>query len=392
MADSSRHSIYAIVESTYGTTPATPAFNTFRHTGTNLGLSKGTIVSEELRSDRQIPDVRGGAKQIGGDITTELSYSSFDEYLEATLGGTWAAKNAPYTAGTISAAASDQSLNDSASAFPIYAAGDIITVTGFTGVATTANATMRVVTSTASKIVVVATVPLINDAAGESVTITSGTQVLKAGVVRRSFSLMRYFSDIAGGSLPYYLYRGVEFSKWQLTVAVNAIIKQVFSVLGKAQDPAASTAPAGSSIVAPTTTSVLDSFGGSLKENGSTIAVVTEIQTTLDNGLAVRNVIGSDETLLPSIGRSNLTGQITAYFEDSTLVNKFVNETYSSLDYKLADLVGNAYQIVYPRIKYTGGQPDTQGQGAITLAMPFQALYDSTTATNILIYKHPKIS
>jgi hypothetical protein len=391
MADSSRHSIYAIIESVYGTTPATPAFNTFRHTGTNLGLSKGSIVSEELRSDRQIPDVRGGAKQIGGDITTELSYSSFDEYLEATLGGTWAAKNAPYSAATISAAASDQSINDSANAFPLYAAGDIITISGFTGT-TANNSTARVVSSTISKIVVVATVPLVNDAAGESVTVTSGTQVLKAGVVRRSFTLMRYFSDIAGGSLPYYVYRGVEFSKWQLTVAVNAIIKQVFSVLGKAQDPAASTAPAGSSVVAPTTTSVLDSFGGSLKENGSTIAVVTEIQTTLDNGLAVRNVIGSDETLLPSIGRSNLTGQITAYFEDSTLVNKFVNETYSSLDYKLADLLGNAYQIVYPRIKYTGGQPDTQGQGAITLAMPFQALYDATTQTNILIYKHPKIS
>jgi hypothetical protein len=75
-----------------------------------------------------------------------------------------------YSAGTISAAAADNSINDSAAAFPAFAVGDRISVTGFTGAGTTANAVATVVSRTASKIVL-SGVTLVNDAAGETVTV-----------------------------------------------------------------------------------------------------------------------------------------------------------------------------------------------------------------------------
>jgi hypothetical protein len=300
MSDSSRHNLFAIAEATYGTTPATPAFKTIRHTGTTLALSKNTMISEELRADRQISDFRHGTKQTGGDISGELSFGTYDDFFEAVLGGTWAA------------------------------------------------------------------------------------DVLKAGVTRRSFSIMRNFADLAGGAKPYHIFRGQEYGKLALTVSANAIVKSVFSAVGKSKE-VATTAPAGSTYVAAGTTGVMDSFSGAIKEGGVAIAVVTELSMTLENGIEPRFVIGSAETIHPGIGRSNLTGQITAYFEDSTLLDKFINETESSLEFELADKAGNKYTFLLPRIKYTGGQPDTQGQGPITLAMPFQALYDSTEATNIKI-------
>ena len=89
MANGSRHSMRYVAESTYGQTPATPAFKPIRHTGTTLGLSKESLQSEEIRSDRQIADFRHGAYQVGGDINIELSYGSFDKLLEAVLCGTW---------------------------------------------------------------------------------------------------------------------------------------------------------------------------------------------------------------------------------------------------------------------------------------------------------------
>ena len=300
MADSSRHNLYAIAETTYGTTPATPAFKTIRHTGTNLALSKNTMISEELRADRQISDFRHGTKQTGGDISTEMSFGAFDDFLEAMLCGTWT------------------------------------------------------------------------------------SDVLKAGVTRRSFSVMRYFSDLSGGAKPYHLFTGVEMSKLALSVAVNAIVKAVFSTVGQAQS-VQTTAPTGSTYVAAPTAGVMDSFSGAIKEAGSTIAVITEFSLTLENGIEPKFVVGSDTTIHPSIGRSNCTAQITAYFEDSTLLDKFINETESSLELNIADKAGNKYTILLPRIKYTGGQPDTQGQGPITLAMPIQALFDSVTGTNIQI-------
>jgi len=42
-----------------------------------------------------------------------------------------------------------------------------------------------------------------------------------------------------------------------------------------------------------------------------------------------------------------------------------------------------------PNIKYTGGQPDVSGDGAITLSMPFQSLYDATEESELAIERTP---
>lgn len=307
MADGSRHSMRFVAEASYGVTPATPAFTPIRHTGTTLGLSKEALQSEEIRNDRQIADFRHGARQVAGDMSVELSFSSFDTILEALLGGTWA-------------------------------------------------------TDTPS----------------------AGIDQLKAGTTRRSFTVERFFGDIASLDKPYHRYTGVEFNTMQLQINANAMVTGTFGVVGK--DMATDTAIiAGSTYGSPTTTSPLDSFTGTLEEAGTTIAVITEIQLNLDNGLDPRFVVGSKTTIRPSIGRSNISGTITAYFENSLLLDKFINETESSIKFALPDGLGNELRVELPRIKYTGGQPDVQGEGPITLSMPFQALLDSATSTNIII-------
>ena len=73
-ANGSRHSMALVAETEAGTTPATPDFTPIRQTGTTLALTKEALQSNELRADRQIADMRHGNKQVGGDISTELSY------------------------------------------------------------------------------------------------------------------------------------------------------------------------------------------------------------------------------------------------------------------------------------------------------------------------------
>lgn len=389
MSDSARHALFAIAEETYGTTPASPAFKTIRHTGTNLGLSKSSIVSEELRADRQITDVRHGTKQAAGDISGEFSYGSYDDFLEATLCGTWAAKAAPVVGTNISAAASDNSLNFAGNNAPAVEAGDKISIAGFTGAVGNNRASAVVVSRTAAKIVISGGAALVDDAAGESVTITTLTQQLKAGVTRRSFTVLRNFTDLLEADKPFHRFTGVELNKLSLTVAVNAIVKAVFSVIGQDMQDPEGTAPASSTFEAANGNSPMDSFSGLLYEGGEVIAVITEVSLALENGINPKFVVGSDVTIRPSIGRSNLTGQITAYFENSALLSKFINETESTIVFYLADLDGGKYRITIPRLKYNGGQPDTQGQGAVTLSLPIQALYDSVTGSNIIIDKIP---
>lgn len=215
-----------------------------------------------------------------------------------------------------------------------------------------------------------------------------GTDQLKVGTTRRSFNALRYFSDIQSVDKPYHLFTGVEFSSMSLAISADAKVTGEFTTIGKGQT-LSTTEPAGATYNAVTTTDIIDSFTGTLDEGGSAIGVVTELTLNLDNGLESRFVVGSNETIRPSIKRSNVTGQMTVFFENSTLLEKFLNETDSSIQCTLVDLAGNQYDIYVPKIKYTGGQPDVSGDGPITLAMPFQAVYDATAATNFYIERTP---
>ena len=395
MSDAARHAAYFVPEAVYGTTPENPAFQRIRHTGTTLGVQRGNLQSEELRPDRQINDFRLGVVTVAGDISTELSFGSLDAMLEAVLLGTWTPK-ATKNATTLSAQASDDSFNDSASGFITagFQVGDRITVSGFTGDVGN-NGTFLVANVAAGKLIVTDLsgdpVVLIDDAAGESVTIETVETVLKAGTQRRSFSVLRHFTDIAasGDGKPYHLFNGVEFNTLALAINPTAIVTATFGAMGRQGVAPSNTAPAGSTFTAPGSAAPLDSFTGELKEGGSVLGIVTEFTANLDNGMEARNVVGSKFTLRPSIGRSNLTGSATVYFEDASILSKFIDETETSFSIELPDGAGNSYIFEFPRIKFTSGQPDVSGQGSITLSMPFQGLFDSIKESNIVIRKIP---
>lgn len=300
-ATGARHNMEYVAESSYGVTPATPAMTPLRHNTTSLGLSKDSFQSQELRSDRQISDFRHGNKQVGGDIVGELSFGTYDDLLEAALGGTWATDT------------------------PI-----------------------------------------------------AGTDQLKVGTTLGSFTVRRRFTDISQVQV----FTGVQFTGVSLTVN-DQITSLTLNTLGRGMS---TSDIAGATLDAASTTSPFSGLDvGSINEGGVSIAAITEISLSLDNGLQAAFALGSPETTEPTYGRSNLTGTVTAYFQNQTLLDKFLNETESSIDFTVTDGAGNDLKFTIPRIKYSGGQPDVGGEGAIFLTMPFQALLDDTTSTNLII-------
>jgi len=308
-ATGARHSMGAIAEVTFGTTPGTPAFTDIRHTGASPGMSKSALESAEIRPDRQIVHFRHGNKSIAGDVPFELSYGTFDDFLEAVMCGTW----------------------------------DI-------------------------------GVP------------SAGIDQLQVGVTRRSFTLERHFANLDAPE--WHRYTGMQLNNFSLSVAPDSIITGSFGFIG--QDQSIGTAIlSGATYPAATTTEPFDSFSGTITEGGSAIAIVTSVEMTLENGLNPLFVVGSDVTLEPSIGKSRVTGTMTAFFQNSDLLNKFINETSSSLVFVLQDQAGNTYDFTFPNIIYTGGQPDVEGEGEVTIALPFTALYDSTEGSNLTIERNP---
>lgn len=199
------------------------------------------------------------------------------------------------------------------------------------------------------------------------------------GVVRRSFSVLRQFNDLAGSDLPNFVYVGCEYNTLTLSISTEAIVIGTFGIVGANQLEPSSTAPTGATFVDAPVTEPMDSFTGSIKEGATDIAVATEIELQIENGIAPRYVIGSKKSIKQSIGRFKVSGTLTAYFENANLVGKFLREEASSLEFTVTDgLDGNSYTFKLPKIKYTGGQPDVGGEGPITLSMPFTAEYDPT--------------
>ena len=307
IASGSNHSMAYVAESTYGVTPATPSFKPFRHTATTLALSKETLQSEELRDDRQIACFRHGNKQVGGDVSSELCYTDFDDMLEAVTCGTWAVD-----------------------------------------------------------------------------TPSAGTDTLLAGVTRRSFTIERYFADLDTRLR----YTGCEANTFNISVQPNAIVTTTWGFVGKDQDPT-NTIVTGATYATPQGGCPCDSFSGTVLENNTPIAIVTQIDATLENGIEPSFVVGSDVTAGNTIARSNLTGTLTAYFESVALMNKFVNETATSLEFSLVSEAGDTLTFNFPNVKYSSVQPDVSGDGSVTIALDFQALYDNGAQSNIVITRTP---
>lgn len=211
---------------------------------------------------------------------------------------------------------------------------------------------------------------------------TWATDTLKAGTARKSFCIVREFTDVDDAGADVYMsFTGCELDQLSLTVNPNGIVTGSVTVLG--QDGSTDTTAPGT-FTAATTAKPFDSFSGSLSEGGSPIAIVTGLELQIANGLATRYAVGSDTTLRPSQGKINVTGTVTAFFESKALVDKFLNETESSIEFSLTD-GANTYTFELPRIKYSDADAPTNGDGPITLSLPFQALYDATDASNIII-------
>lgn len=203
--------------------------------------------------------------------------------------------------------------------------------------------------------------------------------VLVPGVVRRSYSMLRHFTDLPGGSLPFQLFKGVVFNTFGLSFAPEQMVQGTFGLFG-AEVTYAATAPTGTTYTAASDLKPFDSFSGSLTVDGSEVATVTEMTLSVENGVEPRFRVFSDKTQLPKMGKTRVTGNLTSYFETSDLLVAFNGGDKRDLAFTLIDLEGNEYLFELPSILLNGGQPDVSEDTDITISVPFSAIYESGAA------------
>lgn len=378
----SKYQLGYIAESTYGTTPGSPSMTAMRITGDDLNLTKESFLSNELRADREIVDFRHGNKQVGGGLNFELAFdTSFDDFFLALLGASsWS--NAATITGTGIAFVNGtpDTITDTGNGFVTagFEVGDKVTVSG-AGSGSNSGLTVTL-TAVAAGTLTISETTVVNQSAGGSVTLTASRKFAKVGTTVKSFSLERQFTDIT----KYQQIVGARVNSLALSVQPNAIVTGNFGILAKGWTNSSSSLD--SSLTAAGTNSVFDSFSGTILENGSSIATVTGLELNVNNNLGPAFVVGSSELQQIFEERCNVSGQITAFLDDITLLDKFANETVSSLEFKLTDGT-NYYTFIVPRLKYSDAAAPINAFGGVVVTLPFQGYRDPTVGASLRIEK-----
>ncbi len=208
---------------------------------------------------------------------------------------------------------------------------------------------------------------------------TFSTDVLKIGIQPKYLTMEDAANDIS----QFRLFTGMAASSMSVSIAPNQMVTCNFDMVGKGMAQAQTTASSG----APTASSTnvpFDSYSGVISDGGSGIAIVTSLDFSITNSFAPTFVIGAAESAQLEFGRAVVEGTMTIYYEDETIINKFLNETESTLEVSVDDPTGaNSYTFLFPRVKYNGSAAPLAGSTSRLITVPFVALYDTTEDTNL---------
>jgi Phage tail tube protein len=391
MTNSAQHEIGIALEETYGDERGGVTIHMLPITGTTLALSKGVLETQVITPNRQLTDVRHGKRQVGGNITAELNFDptgGLGLLLEAGLCGTWEPRQS--FIGPLSMDTADNSLNATNGSLSGFRVGEHIIVSGFTNVNN--DGEFAVVSATGTKLVLspVSGGDVVTEAAGNNSLrgIRSIESVLRPSTTRRSFSVYRHFTDMEEGGVQ--KFHGCEVNKFDMTLAPEAIAAVDFGFVGQRLVVADTINPArdrsGTAINTPltqdysgTTGRPFDTFSGSLLLDGQP-APVSEIKLSLENGLVPRHVLFTPDAQEPMIGKTRITGTLTVYLEDASLITAYNGSQRKSLSFTLENAFGDAYTFVLPHLVATGAQADVKGQADVMVPFNFTAIFDAESS------------
>lgn len=212
------------------------------------------------------------------------------------------------------------------------------------------------------------------------------TNVLKAGTTDKSFTGEGAHTDVD----VYGVFTGLFVNAMTLDIKSNDFVTGSFDIVGMGASPLTGT-PLDANPTASLTNPQYAGFDAkTVKEGGATTSIITGISLNLQRNANANFALGSESAIGVGYGENNLTGTISAYFENLTLANKFLNETETSLEFTLGNGTSKSYTFLIPRLKLgDGGLPEVTSAGVIIPSLPFQALYDSVEATNLKITRIP---
>lgn len=369
-------------ESAWGTAPGASGAQLMRRVESSIDLVKDTYQSNEIRADYQISDFRHGGRRVEGSIRGELSCGTHKDFIAAALRRDFAAVTAATGLSlTIAGTGPTYTVTRGAGSWLTdgFKVGMGIRLSVGTLHANNINKNLYIVGLTAT----IATVMTMNGSAMQaegpiaSCTATATgktTYVPTTGHLDRSFAIEHWYADIAQSEL----FTGCKADTIALNMPATGIAGIDIGFKGK--DITAATAAYYTSPTAATTSGVLAAANGLLVVGGTAIATVTGLTLNVAGGYSGEAVVGSNSSPAIFPGRVNVSGQLTALFEDATLRDAFLNETEVALLAVMTEsniAAANFFAVTLPRIKFGGAQKN-DGERGLQGTFPFQALFNGS--------------
>lgn len=198
------------------------------------------------------------------------------------------------------------------------------------------------------------------------------THTFKLGDTQPSLVIEKAFPDIT----KYMKYAGCKVSTFKATFGGDGELTASMDIVG------ATEAISGTPYDAAASTPVfnrLNNFQASIKEGGVTLADVTSFELNLDMGLDTTNyTIGAQGALgdIPE-GIVAVNGTIKALFKDTTLLDKAIANTETSLELTLSQDADNHVIFTFPEVIYERKSPAITGPGGVSLELSWRAYYSN---------------
>ena len=394
MSDSSSTQLFYRPENEWGEDPQSGSspllpLRELRFTSESLNFAAQTAVSEEIRSDRQVSDIIRTGVESGGDVSTELSFGAFDDLFEGMLYNDWTAEKdsvagspasppfiiadvagSPQAQSTISVGSPDTGFLDG------LTVGSFIEITGSTQ-SPTNDGFFRVDAVSAG----VATVsPQLPSPATENIRIREGH--LRNGTTLKSFLLEKAFTDVS----EFFTFTGMRVGTANISIAPGAILTGSFGFSGENATMQGTSIIDG--LISPQTIPVaandvynaVDNVGNVLIDGlVDTDVCFTEISFDVENNLRFQPCIGQLESSGIGVGRTQISGTLSAYFINRAFFEKYLNFDTVSVSFTVTDSAGNTYLIDFPSVKFTNGEVVAGGNDEdVLVTIEFTAKRDPT--------------
>lgn len=361
---------------------------TLRRTSVSLNLQKETYQASEILDHRQVSDFRHGVKRVQGSISGELSPGTYWDFIEAACRGTEATEvSADQTDFTsVSATGSTFVFSAGNPHTKGFRVGDIIR---FSSLSDSDNNSKNFVilsmggSSTRTLTVYPAPDAMTADSSFSLTTVGHSVYIPASSHVSRKFGVEVWNQDID----VYRLFTECRVGGVRMQLPATGMSTIEIPLMGRDMETASGgSAPFFTSPTAATSTGLLAAVNGLITVGGSTVGVVTGANIDFNMEMTAPAVVGQNYVPEIFLGPSVITGQLTAFFEDLTLLNYFKNETeVGVLLYLTASsaAAADAMTIYMPRVKLGGGDVDTSGNAGQAITLPFTALKYASAADGI---------